>query len=706
MARSRIRLIRQAQSTECGLACIAMIAAFYGKELSLRTLRERHPVSIRGATLSSLITTSRMLGLLPRAIRVEPDALKHVTLPCILHWRLTHFVVLSKISGRRYEIFDPASGMQSLSAEEFSQAFSGVALTLEPTLEFKPETARERVRFSNLWSGLQGTTGFVWQVFAYSLGYQLSLIGAPMFIQYVADAGSSYSDSLAILSVAACFVGLLMFGICSELARRLLVLSVSQRMSFQITSNLVNRLFGLPVNYFESRHLGDVMSRIGSVIPVRNFLTNALPQLSLDVLTITVLLVVVYFYGVPYFLIMSLSTGMYLVVLAISYHHLKRRQEATLVSHAREQSNLMESIRAHKLIRLAGIASQRQAHWSSLYAEFVQHSLEEGSLSAWFDFVRRLLFGLQGILIVLVGALLIQSGSGATVGSLFAVAAYSMTILACAERIAGNYMEYRTADLHLERLSDIVFQDYKAPPQFLESAEPVGPHAIELNGLNFCYAGDDAPVLENLHLTISPGEMVAVVGPSGCGKSTLIRLLLGLYAPQSGTIQIDGTPLASYGLARWLSEIGVVMQDDDLLAGSILDNISLFSHNPDMERVLEACSKAQILKDIERFPMKLNTLVGDMGASLSGGQKQRILLARALYRNPRTLILDEGTSNIDLDTEQRIGKVIQNLEATRIVVAHRADLIERADRVVDISGAGTTRSNFSKTLFVHSNTGD
>lgn len=360
---------------------------------------------------------------------------------------------------------------------------------------------------------------------------------------------------------------------------------------------------------------------------------------------------------------------------------LKARTEEQIVERAREQSHIMETVRAATTIKVMGREAERESAWRNLYSNVINAAVSVGKFQISIGFSQMLVTGLQSVLVIYLGARSVVEGDGFSVGMLVAFLSFRQTFTDRANALISQGIQFKFLALHLERLSDIIAspadEDHGlvAPPF-------AGDGGIRLRDLSFRYGAGDRIIIESLNLTIEPGEFVAITGPSGGGKTTLLKLLLGLQKPTSGVVELGGME-ANPGLWRsWREQVGVVAQDDRLLSGTIADNIGFFDPDLDMERVVEAATAAQVNNDISRMPMQYLSLVGDMGSALSGGQKQRILLARALYRRPRILVLDEGTANLDVETEETIADLLQTLDLTRIVVAHRPALLTRADRVL------------------------
>jgi ATP-binding cassette subfamily B protein RaxB len=359
--------------------------------------------------------------------------------------------------------------------------------------------------------------------------------------------------------------------------------------------------------------------------------------------------------------------------------------EEEILAEAKEQTHLMESVRAATTLKLLGREAVRESGWRNLHAESTNASIAVGRLTISQSLIQSIVTGLQTVIVIYVAGRAILDGQGFSVGMLFSFLSYRQTFTDRANALVSQIMQFRFLRLHLDRLADIV-----TTPAEISGAATSAPMQtkghVRLKQVSFRYGVTDPLVLEDIDLEISPGDYVAIHGPSGGGKSTLLKLLLGLNAPTEGMIELDGQRATPERWRAWRNEVGVVAQDDRLLSGTLADNIGGFDPDLDMQRVVASAMAAQIHNDILRMPMQYLTLVGDMGSTLSGGQRQRVLLARALYRRPKILILDEGTANLDEQNEELIANLIDQMPITRIVVAHRPALLRRAKRVYEVGG--------------------
>ncbi len=696
--RPALPVILQTEATECGLACLVMIARFHGHDIDLNAMRETASVSLKGASLKHLMQTAGELHLSTRALRVELDQLHKISMPAILHWDLNHFVVLKKIKGDKVHIIDPGRGLRILPLGRVSDHFSGVALELSPSADFTRLTKRVKPRLSDLWSKMMGLKRAVFQTLSLSIILQIIALCAPFYLQLVVDralkadnlgAGNlGAGNSGLLLALALGFGGLVILRAVSEAVRGWAVLIYGNQISFQIVGNIFRHLLRLPVGWYEKRHIGDIISRIGSARPIQEALTESVVAILIDGVMALLTLIIMFIYApilaVLVFGLSALFVGLSLFV----YPRLRQTEEELIVTKAVENSHVIESIRAATTLKLFGREAVREAGWRNLFADSINAGLAHGRWLVVQQFFETLIMGLQIVLSVYVGAKLIMAGaSGFTLGMLFAFLGYQQHFSESIKKLMREGIKISLLSVHLDRLADIVYaapeHNAASPSQVKDRTHSVRGQ-IKIENLGFRYSDHDPDVLKNISLDIPAGKMVAITGPSGGGKTTLMKLMLGLYAPSAGRILVDGQDLAEINPQSWRRAIGVVMQDDKLLSGTIADNISFFDPEIDMQKVVHAAKAAAIHDEIAAIPMNYLSLVGDMGSVLSGGQRQRVLLARALYHDPKILFLDEGTANLDPDTEDRIATLLKGMSITRVVVAHRTKLIETADLVFNV----------------------
>lgn len=684
----RLPVITASEAAECGLACLAMISRYHGHDVDLNGLRQRYALSLAGASLKSLMEIADQLGFSTRALRLELSALPKVRLPAILHWDLNHFVVLKAVGRKTVTIHDPAFGAKTLSTEEFSKHFTGVALELSRAESFEPMTARAPIKLSLLWSRMTGWWGALTQVLVLSAALQIAAFVAPLQMQLVIDEAIASVDRDLLTVIALGFGALVIIQSGVEALRSWALRVFGHLLSFQISGNLVRHLLRLPSDYFEKRHVGDIISRLGSVKPIQDAITQGVVSTVIDGLMACIAAVILFFYSTTLALIVIAAVAINLVLNLALFPRMKQRMEEEILAEAKEQTHLMETVRAATTLKLLGREAVRESGWRNLHAESTNASISVGKLQLSQVFIQSVVTGLQTVLVIYVAARLILDGQGFSVGMLFSFLAYRQTFTDRANALVNQMMQFRFLRLHLDRLADIVTTPSETSDAPASLAEIKG--HVRLKDVSFRYGATDPLVLEDVDLEIEPGDYIAIHGASGGGKSTLLKLLLGLNQPTEGMIELDGQRSTPERWRAWRSEVGVVAQDDRLLSGTLADNIAGFDPDLDMKLVVASAMAAQVHADIMRTPMQYLTLVGDMGSTLSGGQRQRVLLARALYRQPKILVLDEGTANLDEQNEELIADLIDQMSITRIVVAHRPALLRRAKRVFVVGGRKLT----------------
>jgi ATP-binding cassette subfamily B protein RaxB len=681
--RTRLPIIRQTEAAECGLACLAMITSFYGHRVDLNTLRRRYPVSLKGVTLRSMTQLASHLQMACRPIRFELSDLRQIRTPAVVHWDMNHFVVLKGVTAKGIKIHDPATGERWLSKSEASNHLTGVALELYPAEGFRPKNEQNRLGFWTFWGSTRGTTHAIAQVFALSVVLEALVIAAPFYMQITIDEVIAKGD-VDLLGVIALGFGLLVvFKIVATTIRSFIILILQNTFDFEIGARLFHHLIRLPLMYFEKRHIGDVLSRFASIEPIRDQLSQGLIAAVIDGVMAIATLVMIFVYSPQLAGIVLIALLLYVAVRVSLYRWLRQLSQAAIESKAQETSTFIETLRAIQTLKLFNRENERESTWLNRYGEVINSHVRLGRATITFATLNSVIFGFENIITVYFAARLALDNV-LTVGMIFAFMSYKQHFVEKTVLLLEEVLEFRLLELHLERLSDIALTPVERGHD-LSQGYPRPIHGqIELRNVCFRYSEFEPPVLNNVNLLVRAGEFVTIMGPSGGGKTTLIKVMLGLLEPTSGQVLIDGVPLSTIGTRAYRENVAAVMQDDQLLSGSVADNISFFDPMFDHERMIQCAELAGIHDEIMAMPMSYNSLIGDMGSSLSGGQKQRVLLARALYRQPRILFLDEGTAHLDTENEKHINENLRHLDMTRISVAHRPEIASGTDRIVRI----------------------
>ncbi|MFM0736572.1 peptidase domain-containing ABC transporter [Paraburkholderia xenovorans] len=683
--RRSLPIMLQTQAAECGLACIGMVANYFGHAIDLAALRRRFVTSLKGATLSDIMLVAHRLGLASRALRLDVDELSQLRRPCVLHWDINHFVVLKQVARNRITIHDPAGGVRDVPMSEVSKHFTGVALELMPSASFKRIEEKESISMRALLGSVAGIGSAFTQVLVLSIALELFGVLSPFYMQWVMDQVlvSADADLLTLLGIG--FLMVVVFQGALSALRSWLVVWFSSTLNVQWTANVCAHLLKLPMSYFEQRHIGDVLSRFGAVNAIQGTLTTRFVSTLLDgVMAIATLTMLFVYSATLTWLVLGLFAT-YALIRWVAYRPFLRANEEQIVYAARAQSQLLESIRGVQTVKLGNRQDSRASAYTNAMVETANRNVAIQRLSISFSTLQSIIAGGGRVILIWLAARQVLAGSFSA-GMMVAFSSFADQFSSRASGLIDTMIEFRMLRLQGERLADIVLTDVEANME--SSAAPAvplenePPPTIEVRELKFRYGETEEWVIDGPSFFIRAGESVALAGPSGQGKTTMAKLLLGLLTPESGQVLVDGIDIRKLGLHRYRDQIGCVMQDDILFAGSISENIGFFDDTPDQQRIEEAARLAQIHDDVMAMPMGYQSLVGDMGSSLSGGQCQRVLLARAFYRRPRILILDEATSHLDIERERLINDAIRDMPVTRIIIAHRPETIRSADRVI------------------------
>jgi ATP-binding cassette, subfamily B, bacterial CvaB/MchF/RaxB len=682
--RRRLPSILQTEAAECGLACLAMVASFHGHRIDLNTLRRRYPVSLHGVTLRGLVQIANEMRLACRPLRFdELEGLFELNLPAIVHWNMSHFVVLKAVSGKGVTIHDPAWGVKTYTLHEASKHLTGVALELTPAEGFTRKDEKARLPLRVFWGKMSGIGTPLTQVFILSALLELLVVAMPFYVQLTVDEVVARGDVDLMLALALGFALLTAIKIASTLMRSYIVLVVQNAVHFRMGARLFHHLVRLPLSFFEKRHIGDVLSRFNSIEPIRKALAEGLILGMIDGIMTLATLVMIFVYSPRLGLVVLVALLLYLAVRLALYLRFRDLSETIIKAVAVEKTTFIETARAIQTVKIFNREADREAQWLNRYADTVSANIHLDRAKAQFKAINTAIFGLEHIVTIYLAATLALDGQ-MTVGMIFAFMSYKENFTSKASALVETVLEFRLLDLHLERIADIALnpleRDHDRPLAF---ATPIQ-GGIELRNVYFRYAETERFVLENINLKVEPGQFVTIMGSSGGGKTTLLKIMLGLLEPTSGEVLIDGVSLQTIGVRVYREQVAAVMQEDQLLSGSIADNICFFDPVFDHERMIACAKMAGVHDEIMAMPMAYSSLVGDMGSSLSGGQKQRVLLARALYKAPKILFLDEGTAHLDVKKEREINDRLQRLNITRISVAHRPEIMSGADAVVQI----------------------
>jgi ATP-binding cassette subfamily B protein RaxB len=674
-------LVRQAESTECGHACVAMIASWFGHRIDLVSLRLSHATSANGLSVHTMASLAELIGLRARALRLEPRDLGHLKLPAVLHWDMNHFVVLKSVGRRSVVVHDPARGVLRLSDRQVAEHFTGIAVEFSPAENFTPIRRERRLPLTRLFSGASAMVPQALQIIVLSLFMEALLLVAPWYLQIAIDDVIPRGDTRVLVLLAGAFAAVAVFRLITEVARSMLLVYIQSHLDLSMSGRLFTHMIRLPLSFFVKRDDGDIISRFHSLDPIRQQLAEG-GLLALIDGTLAVGTLILMFVLSPPLAAVALACLVVYAVLRIGFYApLYSRGEDVVRAEANTMTHLIESIRSVQAIKLFNAESERESQFVTRLADAVHGRASQQRLTGLFMALRECVVMLEQVAFVSVAAWLALHGR-ITIGVLFAILAYKVQFVTAGIHIIEKLIAFRLLRLHLDRVADIAMTDQEAAYQAPCADRPPIKGGLEVLRASYRYSQAEPLVLDALSLRIAPGESVAITGPSGCGKTTLIKIMLGLFEPTEGEVRVDGLAMTSFGVRAYRRQVATVMQDDQLLTGTILQNICFFDDFPDAAWAAECARLACINEDIMRLPMGYRTLIGGLGSSLSAGQRQRVLLARALYRRPSILFIDEGTANLDIQLEKQINEMLATLPITRIHVAHRPQTIALADRVI------------------------
>ncbi|MCS7458317.1 colicin V export peptidase/ABC transporter CvaB [Escherichia coli] len=679
----RVPVIHQTETAECGLACLAMICGHFGKNIDLIYLRRKFNLSARGATLAGINGIAEQLGMATRALSLELDELRVLKTPCILHWDFSHFIVLVSVKRNRYVLHDPARGIRYISREEMSRYFTGVALEVWPGSEFQSETLQTRISLRSLINSIYGIKRTLAKIFCLSVVIEAINLLMPVGTQLVMDHAIPAGDRGLLTLISAALMFFILLKAATSTLRAWSSLVMSTLINVQWQSGLFDHLLRLPLAFFERRKLGDIQSRFDSLDTLRATFTTSVIGFIMDSIMVVGVFVMMLLYGGYLTWIVLCFTTIYIFIRLVTYGNYRQISEECLVREARAASYFMETLYGIATVKIQGMVGIRGAHWLNMKIDAINSGIKLTRMDLLFGGINTFVTACDQIVILWLGAGLVIDNQ-MTIGMFVAFSSFRGQFSERVASLTSFLLQLRIMSLHNERIADIALHEKEEKKPEIEIVAHMGPISLETNGLSYRYDSQSAPIFSALSLSVAPGESVAITGASGAGKTTLMKVLCGLFEPDSGRVLINGIDIRQIGINNYHRMIACVMQDDRLFSGSIRENICGFAEEMDEEWMVE-CARASHIHDvIMNMPMGYETLIGELGEGLSGGQKQRIFIARALYRKPGILFMDEATSALDSESEHFVNVAIKNMNITRVIIAHRETTLRTVDRVISI----------------------
>lgn len=678
----------QTEEAECGLMCLAAASHLLGSGISAVDARQWFGASARGMSIADLCEKAGAIGLVSNAVACAPEELNAVDTPAILHWHGRHYCVLVGKRRRRYTIFDPSSGLRTLSLEELAEGFSGsvIQLARDPAAPLQKSKAANLI--VKLWMLSGDAKGQIALLLALSFVIQLVSLALPLLSQVAINFGAVQGSVAAVTMVATTMLAVYGLSFVVEVWRGSINHAIATILSGSTSRQLFRHLLYLPVDWFERRRVADVVSRFESVEPLRHAVSSGLATLVVD--GVLGLLVAVGLLAISPLLggVVVLSVMVTAVVKALFAPIVAAQSASASNSKVHEQAKRWETFRSVSTLKLACAENAQDRTWGERMDRYLQHTEQAQRHTTYQQSVASLANNIGSVAVLYAGAILVVKG-GLSIGGLFAFVMYRRYLADKVGNAVDQLSSLWSLRYHLDRVSEVFKTSReKRWNDQRDMGEYVTRGSISFRKVSFRHNANDPLVIRNIEVKLEPGETVFICGPSGSGKSTILRLVAGLISPSSGDILIDDVPMANMSPHQIRSAMAAVLQDDDLFAGSIFENITMFANSPDLGRAIQALEKAELWADIKQLPMGIHTPIGESGRLLSAGQRQRILIARVFYRNPMILLLDEATANIDPETEARIFERLKSHRGTKLVVSHSFHLSKLADRVFVLDERG------------------
>ncbi len=592
----RVPVIHQTETAECGLACLAMICGHFGKNIDLIYLRRKFNLSARGATLAGINGIAEQLGMATRALSLELDELRVLKTPCILHWDFSHFVVLVSVKRNRYVLHDPARGIRYISREEMSRYFTGVALEVWPGSEFQSETLQTRISLRSLINSIYGIKRTLAKIFCLSVVIEAINLLMPVGTQLVMDHAIPAGDRGLLTLISAALMFFILLKAATSTLRAWSSLVMSTLINVQWQSGLFDHLLRLPLAFFERRKLGDIQSRFDSLDTLRATFTTSVIGFIMDSIMVVGVCVMMLLYGGYLTWIVLCFTTIYIFIRLVTYGNYRQISEECLVREARAASYFMETLYGIATVKIQGMVGIRGAHWLNMKIDAINSGIKLTRMDLLFGGINTFVTACDQIVILWLGAGLVIDNQ-MTIGMFVAFSSFRGQFSERVASLTSFLLQLRIMSLHNERIADIALHEKEEKKPEIEIVADMGPISLETNGLSYRYDSQSAPIFSALSLSVAPGESVAITGASGAGKTTLMKVLCGLFEPDSGRVLINGIDIRQIGINNYHRMIACVMQDDRLFSGSIRENICGFAEEMDEEWMVE-CARASHIHDV------------------------------------------------------------------------------------------------------------
>lgn len=676
----------QGEPSECGLACIAMVMGHYGESISISALRRELDLSARGLTLGAMRDILSSLGVQSRGVRLDIDEMNRLQLPSILHMDENHYVVLVALNRAGYVIADPALGMRRVERGYISRHFTGIALDVaKPAMKIPSLRSDGRDKLWNFLGRLGRPRGIVSVLVIITLLSAileaLVLIG-PLVVQFVLDRVTGSADMNLLISVCFGYLFIWVFQTTVGFFRGWVSLVLNASLAVGWGQNLFRKLLLLPDRYFHSRSIGDISSRFSGIESLGGLVSISAVEAALDGVFALGTLAVIFYYSSTVAVVAIISLLLYVMVKLVSFDKIRDSSLNLISLGAKKESIFIESVKCQMLLRVSNAQGMQVSRYVDSLVDFWGASSRLNFLQSLYRSIGLIVTGGGRVVLIFIGARFIDSGEF-TAGMLVASLAYLDQFLGRCAKLVDYFFSLKVMDVYVERLKDI--SDSPVENELYRKVHGVREgHGISLRGVYFRYGENDRVVLNGVDFDINMGDVAVITGASGSGKSTIAKIISGVVVQNAGEVMYGGVEYGQIGKMRVRDFISIVSAGDVVMGGSIAQNVSMFDLNPNYDRIIECCRISSIHDDIMCMPMQYETSVGLGSEVLSSGQLQRIHIARALYRQPRLLVLDEATSMLDVATESRIIKGIRSLGIMVLLVAHRPETMRHADALYEL----------------------
>lgn len=678
---------------DCGPTCLRMIAKHYGRTYSQKTMSRLCEINREGVSLLGISDAAEKIGFRTLGVKLSNEQLKEAELPCILHWRQYHFIVLYKIKNNKYYLADPAGGLFVLDEKSFNKSWQqdkdqleGIALLISTTPRFYEQDNEKamEVRWSFLLKYLILYRGLIIQLlFGLGIGSILQLI-TPFLTQSIVDIGINTKNLNFIYIIVIAQIALIIGRVSVEFIRSWILLHISTRINIAILTDFLIKLMKLPMSFFDAKMTGDIMQRINDQRTIQSFLTGATLTTIFSMFNLIVFSIVLAYYNMSIFFVFAISSLLYIAWIILFLKHRRELNYKSFDVSAKNQSSIVQLISGMQEIKLNNCEQQKRWEWEHIQARLFKFNVKTLALSQYQQGGATVINEGKNILITFLSAEAVINNH-LTLGAMVAVQYIVGQLSSPIEQLLGFIQGFQDAKISLERLNEIhQMNDEEPAGKELSQTLPEN-KSISINNLTFRYAGaGNEPVLENVSLYIPQGKTTAIVGMSGSGKTTILKLLLRFYEPQNGEIKVGQQNINNIRFKTWRSQCGIVMQDGFIFSDSIERNIAVGDEYPDKKKVAHAIKVSNIRDFIDELPLGLNTKIGAEGNGISQGQRQRILIARAVYKDPEYLLFDEATNSLDANNERVIMDNLQEFfdGRTVVIVAHRLSTVSNADNII------------------------